>query len=349
MEIGNKKRLVGMLWFSGRGEKLLLLEIATLEDSKGDVLVTVFGSENIINLHISEEKLCTYFVGFDLNDNNESEYRLRELVSVLIDVIPEFAFGFHEGQNTSNTRLVTKIADAAKAIYKIKGFMDTKEIYFNGGELKDDIEDKYLRRGEFGELILHLLLRDFHRTVPLLSKIYFKDSMGHAVHGFDAVHIEPSSKTLWLGESKIYTEGKNGVSALIKDIEEHFKKDYLHEEFTLVSKKVKHLDEVPEKEYWLRLLGKSTKLSEQLKAINIPLLCTYTSDNFSKYSDESLNEFIKDYETEVRKLEKHFNDNNTHKLKTKLNIILLLFPVKSKKELVENLHKKLYLMQQLGG
>jgi hypothetical protein len=38
-------------------------------------------------------------------------------------------------------------------------------------------QDKDLARGEFGELILHLLLRDFHDTVPLLSKIYFKDPM----------------------------------------------------------------------------------------------------------------------------------------------------------------------------
>lgn len=311
--------------------------------------MTVFGSQNVIINHISEAKLSTYFVGFDLNDNNENEYRLNELVDILIDVIPEFAFGFHEGTSTPNTNMVTKIREAAKAIYKIKGFMDTRDIYLNGGGIDDDIEDKYLKRGEFGELILHLLLRDFHNTIPLLSKIYFKDSLGHTVHGFDAVHIEPYSRTLWLGESKLYSDGKKGVTALIKDIEEHFKKDYLHEEFTLVSKKVKHLDEVPDKEYWLSLLSKSNKLSEQLKAINIPLLCTYTSNNFTKYNDETLKEFIKDYEQEVRDLEEHFNENNKHKLKTNLNIILLLFPVKNKKDLVLNLHNNLYLMQKLGG
>ncbi|WP_330558188.1 Hachiman antiphage defense system protein HamA [Acutalibacter sp. 1XD8-33] len=35
------------------------------------------------------------------------------------------------------------------------------------------------RRGEFGELILHLLLRDFKNTIPLISKVYFKDSIGN--------------------------------------------------------------------------------------------------------------------------------------------------------------------------
>ncbi|MCJ8006513.1 Hachiman antiphage defense system protein HamA [Lederbergia wuyishanensis] len=143
--------------------------------------MTVFGSENVIINNISEAKLSTYFVGFDLDDNNDSVYRLNELVDILIDVIPEFAFGFHEGTSTPNTSMVTKIGEAAKAIYKIKGFVDTGDIYLNGGCIDDDIEDKYLKRGEFGEL-----------TIPFLSKIYLKDSLGHTVHGFDAVHIEPN-------------------------------------------------------------------------------------------------------------------------------------------------------------
>ena len=77
-----------------------------------------------------------------------------------------------------------------------------------------------------------MLLRDFYDSLPLLSKIYFKDSDGHTVHGFDAVHIAPdindkSKFSLWLGESKLYTNGKAGVKALTKDIEEHFNIKYL--------------------------------------------------------------------------------------------------------------------------
>lgn len=34
------------------------------------------------------------------------------------------------------------------------------------------------QRGEFGELLLHLILRDFKGTIPLISKVYFKDSAG---------------------------------------------------------------------------------------------------------------------------------------------------------------------------
>ncbi|ANC11283.1 MULTISPECIES: HamA C-terminal domain-containing protein [Bacillus cereus group] len=311
--------------------------------------MSVFGAHKIIQPFISEPNLSTYLVGFDLNDKGETEYRLKELTQLLLNVIPEFSFGFHEGTSTENENLVSKVSEAAKAIYNITEFSEVNNIYMNGNSISDDdIEKKFLRRGEFGELILHLLLREFHSTIPLLSKIYFKDSYGHTVHGFDAIHIQPNTKTLWLGESKLYTDGKKGVSALIGDIMEHFKKDYLDSEFMLVSKKVKHFNNIPEKNYWLDLLNGSTKLIDQLNSINIPLLCTYSSENFNKYNDETCSAFISEYEKEIRMLQDHFYTQNNHPFKTKLNIILLLFPVKCKVELVKSLHKKLYLMQLLG-
>lgn len=309
--------------------------------------MTPFGSEKVIKQQISEAELSTYFVGFDIDDKGNKEYRWKDLTNKLMLALHEFAFGFHEGNTTLNTETIEKINESASAVYKIHAFQKIRDTYLNGGHIDDSVKDKYLRRGEFGELILHLLLRDFHRTIPLLSKIYFKDSYGHTVHGFDAVHIQPDTKTLWLGESKLYIDGKNGVKALIEDVKEHFRRDYLEDEFTLVSKKIKIFDNIEEKEYWLNLMDNSTKLSDKLTAINIPLLCTFTSDNFTKYNDESLAEFIADYETEVRNLKSHFDSQNDHPLKSNLNIILLLFPVKCKIELVKRLHRKLSLAQQL--
>lgn len=309
---------------------------------------TPFNSEKIITHKINETELSTFLVGFDINDNGDIEYRAKPLIEKLSHVIYEFAFGFHDGENTPNNEILSKLTEAAKSIYKIDAFQKVKDLYDNDGSINDDVEDKYLRRGEFGELILHLLLRDFHNTIPLLSKIYFKDSFGHTVHGFDAIHIENDSKTLWLGESKLYKDGKAGVKALIQDIEEHFKSDYLNSEFLIVSKKMKHFDNIPEKDYWLDLMSKSSKLIDQLDSINIPLLCTYNCELFNKYSDENCADFIQEYLHEMKELKKYFDDNNNHPLKTKLNIILILFPVQNKVQIVKGLHNKLSLMQKLG-
>jgi hypothetical protein len=75
---------------------------------------TPFGSEEVITQHISEADLKTYFVGFDYG-----KYRYDELTALILDVIVDFAFGFHKGilSNTYNRRL---LVEAAKSIYGIK-------------------------------------------------------------------------------------------------------------------------------------------------------------------------------------------------------------------------------------
>lgn len=308
---------------------------------------TPFGSEKIIKEQIFETTINGYWVGYDISDTGEYEYRWDPFIRLLLNVIHEFAFGFHEGPYTDNKQTLSKVVEAARAIYKITEFQKVRYIYINDNSIQDDTEDKYLRRGEFGELILHLLLRDFHNTIPLLSKIYFKDSFGQAVHGFDAVHIEPVKKTLWLGEAKIYFDPKRGISSLIEDIKTHIKSDYLNDEFSIISKKIRLLEEVKERDYWLNLLHNSTKLSDQLLSITIPLLCVYSSDLFNKYNDEDLDNFKKEFQRNIYDIKKYFDDKNDHPLKTKLNIILLLFPIKCKKELIKRLHYKLSLIQSI--
>lgn len=311
--------------------------------------MSIFGAEKIITEKIAETELATYFVGFDIDSNGNSYYRINALIKLLIKAIPEFAMGYFGNSGViSNIDVMDVATDSAKAIYKIDAFQKVRDIYETGKEIDDVVADRYLRKGEFGELILHVLLRDFKNTIPLISKIYFRDSFGTAVHGFDAIHIQPETKTLWLGESKIYKDGKLGIKALIQDIQEHIQSDYMESEFAIVSRKVKLFEDIPERQYWINLMDKTTKLKEQLDNIVIPLLCTYESKNFSKYNDEGLQEFIDEYEKEVRGLKQYFDDNNTHKLKNRLKIILLLFPVQSKKGLVSGMHKNLSLLQSVG-
>lgn len=224
------------------------------------------GASKVITEHIRESNFRTYLVGFDINSTSGTrEYRWRDLVNLLQATIPEFAFGLHEGPNVPQEELVHRLSEAARAIYKIDAFLEVADLT----ELQDDDpRKKYLSRGEFGELILHLLLRDFHSTIPLLSKIYFKDSYGSTVHGFDAVHIQQDSRTLWLGESKLYKAGKAGLKALIQDLKDHIKQDYLEAEFSIISKKIKSDDSIPEKD-WLDSSGFTTKAGKQLSLSQI--------------------------------------------------------------------------------
>lgn len=325
--------------------------------------MSIFGSKRIINFQQKSEDLNIYYAGFDLGT-----FRYRELIEQLQKAIVDFAYGFHDGI-LENSYSIDVLRESAKSLYSIKEFEDARKIYIDDDSLIDDsIEDKYLRRGEFGELILHLLLRDFHNSIPLLSKIFLKDSYGHTVHGFDSVHIapdvsNPSEFSLWFGESKLYHSGKMGVKALTKDIEEHFNADYLRSEFALISKKKesfialdKFKDMNKQQEYeeflklkdeWYEKLDSANKLEDILSSVTIPMICTYSSDTFNKYTDETSQEFLDELNNEVKNIKEHFDDNLKVPIPISLNIILFLFPVPSKKELVKQLHTKLSHMQAI--
>lgn len=336
-------------------------------------------SKNIIHQHFEQADLRTYFVGFDFG-----EFRYDALTELLMDSIVDFAFGYHTGILKQYDR--RKLIEAAKSIYNIKEYQEVKAIYVDSDDCLNDCEidlkDKYLKRGEFGELILHVLLRDFVDTIPLVSKIHFKDTDGATVHGFDLVHIgpdlnNPKNSSLYFGESKLYSRkngnaGSHGISDLIDDIESHFKKDFLYREIALIGKKKysfippddyedkntkdEYLRFLEAKKYWFDVLSKvelkEAKLQDFLKSVTIPLVCTYQSKLYETHTDENTNEFIQEYEKEMIELQDllknklvKIKDNVGEPVKTELNILLVLFPIPSKKELLKRLHTKLYNQQ----
>lgn len=276
-----------------------------------------FKSDKIIFEQISDEGLRAYHVGFD-----QKQFRLMPLVDIIRSVIPEFALGYHAGAAIPINEMVERLKEAAETVY---------------------LTEKYKTRGEFGELILHLLLRDFHGTIPLISKIYFEDSYDVPAHGFDGVQIsiQGEIKKLWLGESKLYSSGKDGVKELTGDIVKHVTGDYLKKEFTLISRKLPN--ETPEIEYWRNLMDKHQKLDVVFSNIVIPMVCTYSSKLFDTHNEET-KQYFDDFESEIYGLFEHFNK---YKPNTYAEIILLLLPVPDKDELNKELDKRLKNMQQI--
>jgi hypothetical protein len=276
-----------------------------------------FKSEPVIEEKISEATLRAYHVGFDQN-----KFRLQPLLDIIMDAVPEFALGYYEAKDIPHTSIVNKLREAAKTIYTT---------------------EKYKKRGEFGEIVLHLLLRDFCNSTPLVSKIYFKDANNTTVHGFDGVHVtdENGVKKLWLGESKFYGKGMDGITALLKDVSDHFTEDYLRNEFNLISRKIPKED--PNAEHWKQLMHQHSKLDDIFQAICIPLVCTYTSDIFKSHTDQT-KEYLEAFEKECRELKQKFDEKNIH---TNLEIILMLLPVPDKNELNDKFHERLNNAQNI--
>ncbi len=243
-------------------------------------------------------------------------------MDVIRKVIPEFALGYYEGHSVPLTDVVEKLREAAETVY---------------------LTDKYQTRGEFGELILHLLLRDYCGTIPLIAKIYFKDSHNVTVHGFDGVQITTDGGThkLWLGESKLYKDGLEGVKDLASDLKRHIDEDYLRKEFTLLTRKLP--ESCLDIEQWRNLMDKHQTLDKIYSSIVVPMVCTYSSDLFRNH-DSMTQEYIAAFENECRELHNHFKNK---KIKTNVEVILLLLPVPSKDELNAELDKRLKAMQKI--
>ena len=308
----------------------------------------IFDKKNIIVSKVNEDDLNSFLVDMDIGDDGQPYYPIDELASCIINTIPEYVFAHYENPKIPQTDAVEKLREAARSIYKIKNFDIMRRWYLEHDETaKAEIEKmSENQRGEFGELLLHLILRDFKGTIPLISKVYFKDSAGVPAHGFDAVHISPDEKILWLGESKFYNDGKTGVRNLLKDLTEHFTRDFLNEQFAIIKKNLEN-NSIPQRDEWIKTLNSCSKLQEKINMINIPMLCTYTHDIYQRFSDFAKDDAITYHETNIRELKQYFDKNNKHRLKERLNVILLFFPVRDKKELVIKLHKKLWHMQSM--
>lgn len=308
----------------------------------------IFDHANIIECVIDEDELMAFLLRQDINNEGNKYFPFKDLAGIIIDVLPEYAFADYE-QPIKPQLYMKKIREAARCMYETSAYKAINKYYIEQDQsFKEEAEGaRAISRGEFGEILLHLLLRDFKGTIPLVSKLYFKDSRGVPAHGFDAVHISPKEKILWLGESKLYTGATSGLANLIEDLKHHFTKDFLRDEYTIIKKNVA-TNNIPDRDYWLERLSKNRLLVDMIMQVNIPMLCVYNdSSRFEKCLKESIENIAPIFEPRFRELKQYFDENNDAPLKDKLNIILFLFPVMDKETFILELHKRLFYLQQV--
>jgi hypothetical protein len=203
--------------------------------------------------------------------------------------------------------------------------------------------EKYAQRGEIGELVLHVVMRQCCRTDPAISKIYFKDAANDTVKGFDAVHVLQfeSSLELWLGEAKFYDSIQRAIRDVVAELRRHTEHDYLRSEFAAIQGKIDPL--WPHAERLRKLIDPQTSLDEVFDALCIPVLLTYDSQTvqaFSRWSEEYRTAF-------EREVTKAYSDFCERVAPLELRVHLFLVPLHSKRELVEAFHRSLQACQNI--
>lgn len=250
------------------------------------------------------------------------EWRADHCARHLTEWLPEFALTQSERDAVGPHNAVSVVARAAEAVYT---------------------SEKYQRRGEIGELLLHVVLRQVFGTVPAVSKWYLKDAANDTVKGFDAVHViaTPRSLELWLGEAKFYEDINGAIADVVQEMQRHAGRYYLRGEFAAITNKI---DEAwPHAERLKRLLHRNTSLDDIFDALCIPVLLTYDSPTVAAHSETSAA-----YEAEFRTEVEGHHEAFAQKKLPNVRIHLFLFPMESKRRLMECFHRRLKLCQSLA-
>ena len=177
---------------------------------------------------------CFHIV-FDLDESNNIVQNEKGWIEEIFDAIPFFALGQNKALEISQDSPRKAVKQGIKLLYDVKEIREANKEYLTNPKLKFD--DKYLKRGEFGELILYYLLQEKLGKPQLISKLYFKDSYNSVVHGFDAVHFDKNSKELWIGESKFYINKNSALRDLVDDLYKHFNIDFFNQEFAIIKRR----------------------------------------------------------------------------------------------------------------
>lgn len=252
------------------------------------------------------------------------EWRAKELAFHALRFLQEFALTRDEWGGVNPQTSLDFLVKAADEVYKT---------------------NKYEARGELGELLLHMILRQHYQSEPIVSKIYFKSATNDTVKGFDAVHFVPRNNEieLWLGEVKFYTNISAAIRDVCKELKDHTERDYLRSEFMWIENKIPSA--LPNADKIKTMLNKNTSLDKIFPCIHIPVLLTYKSKAVcsSKISDKTYIDEIK------KEFEKYYNDFSSKTLPNNVKIHLCLLPLKAKAVLLKTFDEKLKALQIIGA
>jgi len=152
--------------------------------------------------------------GFELQ-----AWRCVPFAEHLIEWLPEYALPEDE-LDVTHANIYVKLRNAAIRVYT---------------------SEKYKTRGEAGEIALHAACRDYFDTLPISPRVFYKSASNDVVKAFDMVHArfpQIGGVELWLGESKLYADTKQGITEALKSVKEHLDQGFLKEQKLLIGPQI---------------------------------------------------------------------------------------------------------------
>lgn len=251
----------------------------------------------------------------------QGRWRAQALAREMFDHLADFALSYSDRKTFTSSNAMARLRKGAQVVYNT---------------------DKYQKRGEFGELLLHVALTQFFNTEPAVSKLYYKDAQNDTVKGFDAVHVvaDEDRLELWLGEVKFYASFSSAIRDVVRELHDHLRPSYLRNEFALISNKLD--PNWPQYDRLKRVLHENESLDSIFDVVRVPVLLTYDSEVVQRNNSDK-HPYGRDFEAEARSCWERFT---SRELPASVELTLILMPLGTKSVLVEQLHRRLEQWQE---
>lgn len=220
------------------------------------------------------------------------------------------------------------------------------------------ITDKDVTGGEIAEIMLYAIMKNFYGALPVVPKIFYKQTANDFVKGADCVHIiveKNGGFSFWLGEAKFYDSIENTrLDKIVESVYETLTTNKIRKENSIVIG-LKDIDNLGLQDETINsikaLLGRDISIDKLKPHLHIPILllheCKITAGT-TALSDEYKSSIEKQYadratayfKKQIAKCSKDIF------LYSEITFHLILIPVPDKEQIVKkfieraNIYKK---------
>lgn len=257
---------------------------------------------------------------FTLN-YEKKRYRQDELARLLFSLLPYFALTNDEFADYSSQYSPEYLVDES-----------IKRIVKPGK-----------KAGDYGEIILFLLLDLFYGSKKLVTKVFYKTPGDVPVFGADATHFTKDSDgqiAFWFGESKFYKDFGSALDKAFISVEHFLEKGVKKEIDFLTPSRIeinRNVDKDLYEEVRNFIIGNPSL--DQVK-IKIPVLITYEMNDLDKFDDEKASEFLKNMKVEFENRYKQIQQKVWSKPYKKLAFVFFLLPIQDVKAMKDLIRQK---------
>ena len=251
-----------------------------------------------------------YCAGFDLQ-----EWRCNAFADHIMEWLADYAL-VEDELKVSHTNMYVRLREAAARIYT---------------------SDKYQKRGELGEIVLHAICRDFFETIPLAPRVFYLTASNDVVKSFDIAHVRylnGGAFELWLGEAKFFQDAGEAMTSAIESVKAHIDAGFLKNEKLLLGPQISK--SIPNYDGIRALFSPNAPIDKLFQTAAFPILIAADSKAVANGTSQDA-PYIASARAELTKLETKLKASG---LREKIRILLIYLPVKSKDDLAVAFDKR---------